>query len=317
MRSLTSQVVAGGFLIWTVSCSSAEQGETAVADTTDLMAAQAVDSVAQRAQELGVEVVGQGVISTSGNQTFPAEDPTDGSLWYSVYDDDFAGQTIMVAQQTNSGWAPPAVASFSGTHGDRAPRFSPDGRYLYFTSNRPRTTDGTSDDMNIWRVARSNGTWSEPEPLGDPVNSDGQDIHASVTNSAIWVASNRAGTMGRSDIYRVGLGNNMLGDAEHLPAPLNDANSQPDIWVSPDETWMILAITDHPDGFGGDDLFISRVEDGSWTAPVNLGAGINSPEYEYGPTMSRDGQYILFTSHRAGSANVYRVPVSSVSSDAS
>jgi len=75
---------------------------------------------------------------------------------------------------------------------------------------------------------------------------------------------------------------------------------------------MILVITDHPDGYGGDDLFVSRFEGESWTAPENLGPEINSDQYEYGPTVSPDGEYLYFNSHRRGSADVYRIPLASV-----
>lgn len=39
---------------------------------------------------------------------------------------------------------------------------------------------------------------------------------------------------------------------------------------------------------------------------------INSAEYEYGPTISADGEYLYLTSHRGGSADVYRVGLWSV-----
>jgi Tol biopolymer transport system component len=144
--------------------------------------------------------------------------------------------------------------------------------------------------------------------MGSPLNSDGGDIHTSATNNAVWLASNRDGGWGRSDIYRVGEN----GVAEHLPAPINDENSQPDLWVSPDESWMILVITDGPGGYGGDDLYLSRFDGESWSMPMNLGPEINSAEYEYGPTVSADAGHLYFTSHRSGSADVYRAPLSSV-----
>ena len=77
-----------------------------------------------------VEVVAPGVISTERNETFPAEDPKHGSLWFSVYDESFGAQTIMFARPTESGWAAHEVAPFSGEWNDRAPRFSPDGATL-------------------------------------------------------------------------------------------------------------------------------------------------------------------------------------------
>jgi Tol biopolymer transport system component len=250
-----------------------------------------------------VELVGQGVISTERNETFPAENPVDDSLWFSVYDDSFDAQTIMLARRTERGWAAPEVAPFSGEWGDRAPRFSMDGTILYFSSNRPRTPNGSPADMNIWQVHRAGDSWGKPELMGSPLNSDAEDFHTSTTNQAIWLASNREGGRGRSDIYRVGEN----GGVEHLAAPINDENSQPDLWVSPDESWMILAITDRPGGYGGDDLYLSRFDGESWSVPTNLGPEINSAEYEYGPTVSADGEYLYFTSHRRGSADVYRV----------
>jgi hypothetical protein len=133
-------------------------------------------------------------------------------------------------------------------------------------------------------------------------------MHASVTNSALWLASTREGSLGRSDIYRI----DQDGAVDQLSAPINDENSQPDLWVSADETWMILVITNHPDGYGGDDLYLSRYDGNAWSVPENLGSEINTDEYEYGPTVSPDGEYLYFTSHRGGSADVYRVRLSSV-----
>ena len=75
---------------------------------------------------------------------------------------------------------------------------------------------------------------------------------------------------------------------------------------------MILAITDHPDGYGGDDLYVSFNTEGEWGAPRNLGQPVNSFEYEYGPAISPDGQYLYFSSHRRGSADIYRIEVSAL-----
>jgi Tol biopolymer transport system component len=255
-----------------------------------------------------VEVVGAGVISTERKETFPAVGPMDGTLWFSVYDDSFDDQTIMFARRTDTGWTAPEVAPFSGEWGDRAPRFTADGSALYFSSNRPVEGMESGGDMNVWEVAITINGWGEPMLLKRPVNSDANDMHASMTNSSLWLASTREGSLGRSDVYRV----DQDGALYHLSAPINDELSQPDLWVSADESWMILVITNHPDGFGGDDLYLSRFEGDAWSVPENLGPGINTDEYEYGPTVSPDGEYLYFTSHRGGSADVYRVRLSSV-----
>jgi len=110
----------------------------------------------------GSGVVVQVDVQVPGNQTFPAIDPVTGDLWFSVYEDSFDGQTIMVAKKAETGWAAPEVAPFSGRWGDRAPRFSPGGSYLLITSNRPRPGTRRARDMNIWRVDRTDAGWGEP-----------------------------------------------------------------------------------------------------------------------------------------------------------
>ncbi len=264
-------------------------------------------------QEPVVELVGEGVVSTARNETFPAEDPVTGSLWFSVYDSSFDDQTIMYSVRTASGLTEPQLAPFSGKWGDRAPRFSIDGSVVYFTSNRPRSEGEAPGDMNIWRVRRTGDKWSDPELLEAPVNSSANDMHSVATRDALWVASNRPEGRGRSDIYRV----TWEGEISHLGPTINDELSQPDLWVNSPGDTMILVISNHPQGLGGDDLYLIRFDGESWSMPSNLGPGINTDEYEYGPTVSGDGRYMYFTSHRSGNADVYRVAMSAVLGESS
>lgn len=245
---------------------------------------------------------------------FPAIDPVDGSLWFSWYAGDaFDQQTIVRAPRAGGGWgAPvPAVLPEGDRWGGRAPRFSADGRRLYFTSNRPRGATDSGRDWNIWMVERSGAGWGEPVLLPEPVNSPQTEIHAAITAGGdLFVPSRRPGGLGLTDVWRVPRRGDGWGPAEHLPAPINDARSQPDLWVAPNGSWMILVVTDHPQGLGGDDLFISRFVNGAWTTPVHLPAPINGPGYEYGPSVSPDGRTLYYNSERGGSVGIYAMPVS-------
>lgn len=246
---------------------------------------------------------------------FPAIDPVDGSLWFSWYPGEaFDRQTIVRAPRVGGGWgAPvPAIVPEGDRWGGRAPRFSADGRRLYFTSNRPPGTD-TVPNWNIWMVERQGDGWGQPVPLPEPVNSRATEIHAAATSAGdLFVPSRRPGSLGLTDIWRVPGRGDGWGAAEHLPAPINDERSQPDLWVAPDGSWMILVVTDHPRGLGGDDLFISRIVNGAWTTPVHLPAPINGPGYEYGPSVSPDGRTLYYNSERGGSVGIYRIPVSAL-----
>jgi len=70
--------------------------------------------------------------------------------------------------------------------------------------------------------------------------------------------------------------------------------------LSPDGSLYFLSF--RPGGFGLSDLWVSRRDgpDGSWVAPVNLGAGINGPGSEVGPALSIDGHIMFFSSDRPG-----------------
>ncbi|MGI4869854.1 MAG: TolB family protein [Janthinobacterium lividum] len=63
--------------------------------------------------------------------------------------------TIVSAHRRGSGWAPPEVVSFSGEWNDTDPFVSPDGKRLFFISNRPlpdSAQDKPQKTYHIWYV---------------------------------------------------------------------------------------------------------------------------------------------------------------------
>ena len=80
-----------------------------------------------------------------------------------------------------------------------------------------------------------------------------------------------------------------------------------DPFISPDETYLVFCST-KPGGYGQDDLYISfRGGDGAWQEPMNLGMSINSSGSENRPHVTLDGQYLFYTSNRAGQRDIYWV----------
>jgi Tol biopolymer transport system component len=225
--------------------------------------------------------------------------------------------TIHLSRRSANGWSPPVVAPFSGTWEDRGARFSPDGRRLIFSSNRPRpgaASTGARPDLDLWIVDVAAGGWSEPRLVPAPVSSDANDFHASIAaDGTIYFASSRPGGAGRSDVYRARMVPGAAPEVERLPAPVNTPLSEPDVYVDPEQRYLIIARTDDPQGRGGDDLYlVRRADDGSWSEPRNLGPLVNSDVYECGPLVSRDGRTLYFTSHRGTDANIYAIPAASV-----
>ncbi len=80
------------------------------------------------------------------------------------------------------------------------PSISPDGKTLFFISNRP----GGIGQLDIWKSERKkDGSWSEPVNLGKPVNTPRKEkspfIH--FDNETLYFASNGHHGIGKLDVY--------------------------------------------------------------------------------------------------------------------
>lgn len=271
----------------------------------------ATDPLAGEAARASVqpELFGAGPISAPAtNETWITFTGDGEEAIFSRYTEDFGSQTIYISRRAETGWTEAAPAPFSGRHSDRSPYVAPDGR-LFFSSDRRVSADGEAGTWRVWVVARANGRWGEPNPLPAPVNKAG-DYHPAVAadGTVYWASADRTDGLGRSDVYAATPDGEGYAEPVHLS--VNSATSEPDLYIDPEQRFMILAVTDREGGLGGDDLWLSRREGGAWGDLVHLGDAVNTPEYEYGPYI-HDG-WLYFTRHREGQADIYRVPVEDV-----
>lgn len=208
--------------------------------------------------------------------------------------------TIMTSKRVNAKWLTPEVASFSGRWMDTDPFVSPDGRRVYFVSNRPLDGNPAApplSDFGVWYVERTaTGGWSQPINAGSTINAHGSAWFPSVTrDGTLYFHARRDGGKGSSDIYCASwLGNHYV---DAVAVEFNTAASEQEPYVAPDESYMIF-VSDRAGGFGGGDLYISIRHDGHWDMPMNLGQPINSYATDMAPSVSPDGTVLYFTSSR-------------------
>ena len=70
--------------------------------------------------------------------------------------------------------------------------------------------------------------------------------------------------------------------------------------LSSDGEVMILSL-ERADGYGEADLYLARRLDSiTWSQPINLGPGVNSPARESTPSLSEDKKTVYFSSNRVG-----------------
>ena len=72
-------------------------------------------------------------------------------------------------------------------------------------------------------------------------------------------------------------------------------------FVGPDDRTMFIA-SNREGGLGGIDIWMSTRDsaDDPWSAPVNVGAPVNSSANDFCPTIARDGHDFFFVSERQG-----------------
>jgi Tol biopolymer transport system component len=248
----------------------------------------------------------EGVINTSADEYGPAFAPDGMTMYFTRRVSRQGPEYIYVSRFENGQWSKPEIAPFSGKHFDKEPFVSPDGSKLFFASLRPVGGVEKKDprDFDIWVITRSAGGWGDPTPLPAPVNSTGYDNYPSVAaNGTLYFASVRGGGRGRNDLYRAPLIDGKYSQVEKLGDIINTSGTDADPYIAPDESFLIYC-SDRQGGFGEGDLYISYNRGGAWTEPRNLGAAINTGEFEYTPLLSPDGKYLFFS---RGWGEIYRI----------
>jgi len=242
------------------------------------------------------EVFAPGIVSKEGDQgrLFIAPDGSEIIYW----ERDAGGQMRILSVLNQGGvWSAPEALPFSENYVNNEPCLSPDGKTLYFVSNRPLSGKGEGEKLpDIWAVEKTAGKWGEPKNLGEPVNR--LDIAVQpfmAADGKLYFGGQQADRSARG-IYVSQFVGGAFSEPEMLDAGVFGEASGP--CVSPDD--RVLVVHARKDGgFGNWDLYASfRDAAGNWGALVNLGGAINTEAAEAGASFSPDGQFIFFT--RAG-----------------
>jgi hypothetical protein len=110
---------------------------------------------------------------------------------------------ILTLEGEDAVWTEEDTTVFSGRYSDGSPFFAPDGKQIFFSSNRPLSGEGEpKSDHDLWFVKQTAGRWSEPQHLSTVINSNLNEDYPSVaSNGNLYFYSDREDSIGRFDIY--------------------------------------------------------------------------------------------------------------------
>ena len=211
---------------------------------------------------------------------------------------DFEDARVLVARRERDGWSMPTPAPFSDARWrDSDPWLTPDGRWLYFVSNRPAAgRDPARKDLDLWRAPVSDGVIGAPAHLAE-ASSTGEELGPELHDGRLFFNSTRTGGPAALALYAAPLVDGVPGPAAPMPAPFNDGLAQGDLTFSADGRialfWSIRGDSREPD------LFAVRREGAGWSAAVRLAAPFNAPGMDFTPSFSADGRSLRWASQRS------------------
>lgn len=251
-------------------------------------------------------------VNTSVNDGCPFISKDNLSLFFaSNRNGTFGMNDIYVTQRESedSVWGTPfnlgAVINSPGN--EVCPTFTISGRYLYFVSNRPGGCGG--DDIYVSRLMNKKDltSWDTPVNLGCQFNSSANDITPSLFEDEagtvyLYFSSNRTGGAGLMDIYvSVRQPDGTFGTPTAV-SELNTASDDQRPNIRYRDGLEIFFESNRAGTLGATDLYSSTRQTtlSAWSAPVNLGAVVNSSAVEGRPSLSFDGTELYFMSGRSG-----------------
>lgn len=163
--------------------------------------------------------------------------------------------SLFQISKTGDTWSKPTLITptLNSKFLESTASITPDGKVIYFASNRP----GGKGGMDIWKTEmKADGSWTAPVDLGPEVNTkDNEDapfIHPD--QKTLFFTSDGHNTMGGSDIFQSKLVNGKWTKAENMGYPVNTTANDNYFTLIADGTRGYFS-SDRKGGQGAQDIY--------------------------------------------------------------
>ncbi len=263
-----------------------------------------------QAQTLSVEIIDLGDLGSSGLQAYNLQERGDTRV-FARSAAGFKDSQIYTQKRDGERWRAAEPLPFADPRWrDSDPHLSADGKTLSFVSDRPTQGAGAAlGQLDLYEVSLVDGRWAGPPTrLAEAWQSPAYELGPERYGERLYFASYRAGGPAKLSVYAVESGS---AAPVALPAPINEGELNSDFSLTPDGRhalwWSRRA------GSEGGDLYLAERVGAGFGPALRLPAPINGPDFEFTPSVSADGQWLLFASTRPlaggapGLAHMYRV----------
>lgn len=164
---------------------------------------------------------------------------------------------------------------------------SGDGNTLAFTT---RTTNGNKIFVS---KKDENGNWSKPVDITRNLGSKNLTTsYLSYEGTELYLIENDPKN---SEIVVSFLQKRKWSSPVKAAKPINSKSNETHVCVTRDGNTVYFT-SDRKGGQGGFDIWVSTVNNGRWSEPINLGPNVNTPFDEATPFLSPDDKFLFFSS---------------------
>lgn len=156
-------------------------------------------------------------------------------------------------------------------------------------------------DIFICRI--EDGEWQRPKDLPKEINTNFHETSASFSPDmrALFFVSDKEGGYGGSDIYVARVsekskpGKFDFEDPGNIGSVINTMYDEEGVFMQADGRTLYFSSEGH-NSMGGYDIFKTRLENGQWSVPENLGYPVNTPDDDFFFSVNSKGDHGYYSS---------------------